>query len=95
MGDKLLEVKNLHVSFRTYGGEVKAVRGISFDVFKGETLAVVGESGSGKSVAAQSVMKLIPMPPGQIKSGEILLDGVDLSQRQANRWRRSGARTSA
>ncbi|MBJ6363883.1 ABC transporter ATP-binding protein [Paenibacillus sp. GCM10012307] len=78
MRDKLLEVKNLKVSFRTYGGEVQAVRDISFDVYKGETLAVVGESGSGKSVAAQSVMKLIPMPPGQIKSGEILLNGIDL-----------------
>ena len=48
--EKLLEVKNLHVSFDTYGGEVKAVRGVSFDLFKGETLAIVGESGSGKSV---------------------------------------------
>lgn len=75
---KLLEVKNLEVSFQTYGGEVQAVRGVSFDLLKGETLAIVGESGSGKSVATQTMMKLIPMPPGKIKNGQILFNGVDL-----------------
>ncbi|MCK9909412.1 ATP-binding cassette domain-containing protein, partial [Microbacteriaceae bacterium K1510] len=58
--EKLLEVENLHVSFTTDGGEVKAVRGVSFSLHKGETLAIVGESGCGKSVTARSVMKLIP-----------------------------------
>ncbi len=76
--DVLLDVKNLHVSFDTYGGEVKAVRGVSFSLDKGETLAIVGESGCGKSVTAQSIMQLIPMPPGKIKSGEVWLDGRDL-----------------
>lgn len=76
--EKLLEVKDLHVSFQTYGGDVQAVRGVSFDLYKGETLAIVGESGSGKSVTAQSLMKLIPMPPGKITRGQILLDGDDL-----------------
>ncbi len=70
--EKLLEVKNLHVSFDTYGGEVKAVRGVSFDLFKGETLAIVGESGSGKSVTTKALMRLIPNPPGRIKEGQIL-----------------------
>jgi len=76
--EKLLEVKNLEVSFRTYAGEVQAVRGVTFDVYKGETLAIVGESGSGKSVTSQSIMRLIPMPPGEIKNGQILLEGEDL-----------------
>lgn len=76
--DKLLEVKDLEVSFQTYAGEVKAVRGVNFDVYKGETLAIVGESGSGKSVTSQTIMKLIPMPPGKIANGQILFDGEDL-----------------
>ena len=72
MGKKLLEVKDLSVSFNTYAGEVQALRGISFSVDRGETLAIVGESGSGKSVTVQTIMRLIPMPPGEIKNGEIL-----------------------
>src|SRR5690554_8229720 len=69
---KLLEVKSLRVSFDTYGYEVQAVRGVSFHVNKGEAIAIVGESGCGKSVTAQSIMGLIPMPPGRIKEGQIL-----------------------
>ncbi len=81
MMEKLLEVKDLEVSFRTYAGEVQAVRGVSFDLYKGETLAIVGESGSGKSVTSQSIMRLIPMPPGEFKNGQILLEGEDLIQK--------------
>ena len=81
---KILEVNDLHVSFNTYGGEVQAVRGVSFDLFEGETLAIVGESGSGKSVTAQAIMKLIAEPPGEYKKGSILLDGVDLLQKSEN-----------
>ncbi len=76
--EKLLEVKDLEVAFQTYAGEVKAVRGVNFDLYKGETLAIVGESGSGKSVTSQTIMKLIPMPPGKITKGQILFDGDDL-----------------
>lgn len=76
--EKILEVKNLEVSFQTYGGQVKAVRGVSFDLHKGETLAIVGESGSGKSVTSQTIMKLIPMPPGKITGGQILFSGEDI-----------------
>ncbi|MCR6544386.1 ABC transporter ATP-binding protein [Dehalobacterium formicoaceticum] len=76
----LLEVKNLAVSFKTYGGEVQAVRGVSFTVKPGETVAIVGESGSGKSVTATTLMGLIPVPPGEIKGGEILFNGVDLTR---------------
>ncbi|WP_141433240.1 ABC transporter ATP-binding protein [Bacillus sp. 03113] len=78
--DKVLEVKNLHVSFSTYGGEVKAVRGVSFDLYKGETLAIVGESGCGKSVTSQSIMRLIPEPPGNITAGSVLFNGYDLTK---------------
>lgn len=78
MSDKILEVKNLHVSFDTYAGEVKAIRGVDFHINKGESLAIVGESGSGKSVTVQTVMRLIPMPPGRIKEGEILFKGNNL-----------------
>ncbi|UZH06077.1 ABC transporter ATP-binding protein [Heyndrickxia coagulans] len=74
----LLEVKNLEVNFKTYGGEVKAVRDVSFHVEHGEVIAIVGESGSGKSVTVQSIMGLIPDPPGKIKGGQILFEGQDL-----------------
>ena len=87
MNEKILEVKNLSVSFNTYAGEVKALRDISFHVNRGETLAIVGESGSGKSVTVQTVMKLIPMPPGEIKGGEILFQGEDLIKVSDERMR--------
>ena len=74
----LLEVNNLSVSFNTYAGEVKALRDISFKVNRGETLAIVGESGSGKSVTVQSIMRLLPTPPAEIKTGEIIFEGVNL-----------------
>ncbi|AYV68566.1 MULTISPECIES: ABC transporter ATP-binding protein [Niallia] len=75
---KLLEVKDLRVSFNTYNGEVQAVRGVSFDLNKGETLAIVGESGSGKSVTSNAIMRLLPEPQSVIKTGEILFEGEDL-----------------
>ena len=78
MGEKLLQVKDLRVSYYTYAGEVQSVRGISFDVEKGETVAIVGESGCGKSVTAKSIMRLIA-DPGKIKEGSaITLDGRDV-----------------
>ena len=77
--EKLLEVKNLCVNFGTYGGEVKAVRGVTFDLHKGETLAIVGESGSGKSVACKTIMRILSSN-GYIKYGQILFDGKDLTK---------------
>ena len=74
----LLSVDDLHVEFDTYGGVVKAVRGVSFNVRAGKTLAIVGESGCGKSVTVQSIMGLIPMPPGRITRGTAMLDGIDI-----------------
>ena len=78
MSEPLLQVDNLHVDFQTYGGVVQAVRGVSFDVHAGQTLAIVGESGCGKSVTVQSLMGLIPMPPGRIHQGSATLRGKDI-----------------
>lgn len=77
--NKILEVDDLHVSFSTYGGEVKAVRGVSFDLYQGETLAIVGESGCGKSVTANSIMQLIPKPAGKIHNGKIIFKDQDIT----------------
>ena len=74
----LLEIENLAVEFDTYGGTVQAVRGVSFSVDSGKTLAIVGESGCGKSVTVQSMMGLIPMPPGRITAGSARLRGIEI-----------------
>ena len=75
--DKKLQVNNLQISFRTQGGIVKAVRNISFDLHKGETLAIVGESGSGKSVTSKAIMGILA-GNSIVEGGEILYDGQDL-----------------
>src|SRR5699024_1662789 len=77
--EKILDVNDLHVTFTTYGGTVKAVRGVSFDLHKGETLAIVGESGCGKSVTSNAIMRLIPDPPGKISNGMITFKGKELT----------------
>ncbi len=74
----LLEVRDLHVEFRTREGVAKAVNGVTYEVDQGETLAVLGESGSGKSVTAQAIMGILDMPPGRISGGEIVFQGRDL-----------------
>lgn len=78
--EKILEVKDLHISFHTFSGEVQAIRGVNFDLLKGETLAIVGESGSGKSVTTKALMRLLPESNSEIKAGEILFDGKDLAK---------------
>jgi len=76
--EKIVEVKNLELSFHTFAGEVKAIQGVNFEVYKGETLAIVGESGSGKSVTTKSIMRLLPQSSTEYKNGEILFGGKDL-----------------
>jgi len=76
----LLKVDNLHVDFTANGKTTHAVRGVSFHIDQGETVALVGESGSGKSVTALSVLKLLPYPPASHPAGSILFDGEDLMQ---------------
>ena len=78
MTKKLLEVNDLKLNFKTYAGVVQAVRGVSFELYEGETLAIVGESGSGKSVTSNAIMKLVPQPPGIYAGGEIKFEGRDL-----------------
>ena len=75
--EKKLEVNNLRISFKTVNGKVQAVRNISFDLYKGETLAIVGESGSGKSVTSKSILGILS-GNAIVESGEIIYDGQDL-----------------
>lgn len=75
---ELLEVKNLSISFYTRGGEVQAVRDVSFSLKQGEVLAIVGESGCGKSALCKGIMKLLPAD-GKIKSGSVLINGADIT----------------
>lgn len=75
--EKILNIKNLKVSFRTNNGTVKAVRGINLQLCKGQTLAIVGESGSGKSVTARAILGILS-PNSIVESGEIIYDGKDL-----------------
>ncbi|WP_054704209.1 ABC transporter ATP-binding protein [Bacillus sp. JCM 19041] len=84
----ILEIKNLHVNFKTYGGEIQAVRGVNLKLNKGETLAIVGESGCGKSVTAQSIMRLLPKTSAVIKEGEILFRGADLTKLSDKKMRK-------
>ena len=76
----LLSVRNLVIEFTTRYGPVRAVDGVSFDIYPNETLGIVGESGCGKTVTGLSLLRLIPSPPGRIVSGEILLQGRDLTK---------------
>ena len=74
----LLEVENLHVEFHTADGVAKAINGVNFDLYEGQTLAILGESGSGKSVTAQAIMGILDMPPAVIPHGQIRYCGQDL-----------------
>lgn len=89
--EKILEVKELAVSYHTYAGEVQAVRGISFDIYKGEAVAIVGESGCGKSVTSKAIMGLIQTPPGEIKQkSEILYRNkniIELDKKELQQYR--------
>lgn len=86
MADRLIDVKNLQVSFHTYAGEVKAVRGLDFHVNRGETLAFVGESGCGKSVTAKALMRLLPEESSEIKKDSIItFEGEDVMSMKGKR----------
>ncbi|MDT2753342.1 ABC transporter ATP-binding protein [Enterococcus pseudoavium] len=78
--EKILEVNNLNISFDTYAGKVRAIRGVDFDLNKGETLAIVGESGSGKSVTTRTIMRLLSSN-ATIDDGEILFKGQNIVEK--------------
>ena len=83
----LLSVRNLHTTFKTDAGLVRAVNNVSFDVHRGEVLAIVGESGSGKSVAAMSILGLVPSPPALIEAEGVFWKGEDLLRVSPSRMR--------
>ena len=78
MDDTLIQVKDLQISFKYDGVMTPVIRGVSFDIKRGETLGMVGESGSGKSVTSREIMRLIAAPPARIDKGEILFEGRDI-----------------
>ena len=88
MTESLLQVRDLHVSFGRGAREVKAVRGVSFDIGKGETVALVGESGSGKSVTALSILQLLPYPLAHHPKGSIAFQGQELIGARENTLRK-------
>jgi len=93
--ETLLDIADLKVEFRTGRGVVQAVRGASFSVARGETLAIIGESGSGKSVTARAVLGILQSPPAFITGGSIRYDGMDLlSLARAERRKLQGDRIS-
>ncbi len=84
----LLEIRNLAIQFHTENGIIEAVKGVSFSLEKGETLAIVGESGSGKSVTGLALTRLLPEPPTKYAGGEILFDGKSVLGMSADELRR-------
>ncbi|ADL48894.1 ABC transporter ATP-binding protein [Micromonospora sp. WMMD718] len=80
-GGHLLEVRDLHVEFRTREGVARVINGVTYHLDAGETLAVLGESGSGKSVTAQAIMGILDTPPAYVRAGQILYQGRDLLTR--------------
>jgi peptide/nickel transport system ATP-binding protein len=85
---RLLTVKDLKIYFHILAGTVRAVDGVDFHIDQGETLGVVGESGCGKSVTAMALLKLIPMPPGELVGGTAEFEGADLLRLDSERIRR-------
>jgi peptide/nickel transport system ATP-binding protein len=83
MGTPLLEVKNLTIHFHLKRGTLAAAQNISFSLQESETFGIVGETGCGKTVTSLSILRLIPSPPGEIASGEILFEGEDLLKKSA------------
>lgn len=87
MSDTVLELDDLTIRFKLKHGDLTAVNGVSFKVKRGETFGLVGESGSGKTVTARSIMRLVPMPPGEIVKGRVLFEGESVYDKSDNEMR--------
>jgi len=87
MADPVLQLDDLTVRFHLKRGQLTAIDGVTFTVHRGETFGLVGESGSGKTVTARSVMRLIPMPPGEIVRGRILYEGTNILEHSDQQMR--------
>lgn len=80
----LLEIKNLHVHFKVYGGMLKVLDGVQFKVYPGEKVGLVGETGCGKTTTMKAILRILPMPPARIPHGEIFFKGADLLKMRSN-----------
>ena len=80
----LLEIKNLHVHFKVYGGVLKVLDGVQFKVHAGEKVGLVGETGCGKTTTMKAILRILPMPPARIPQGEILFKGEDILKMRSN-----------
>jgi oligopeptide/dipeptide ABC transporter ATP-binding protein len=87
MANPVLQLQDLTVRFHLKRGQLTAVDGVTFTVHRGETFGLVGESGSGKTVTARSVMRLVPIPPGEILRGRILFEGENILEKSAPQMR--------
>lgn len=88
MSEKILEIKNLVVEYDTDESIVYAVNGINLDVKKGETIGLVGETGAGKTTIARAILRILPVPPAKVKSGEIIFEGRDLTKLSESEMRK-------
>ena len=86
--EKLIDVSNLKTHFFTEEGVVKAVDGVDFEIYPGETIGIVGESGCGKSVTSLSIMRLVESPPGRIVDGSIMFEGEDIVKKKQKEMRK-------
>ncbi len=78
MGKRLLDIRNLHVGFNVYGGQLKVLNGINFTMDEGEKIGLVGETGCGKTTTAKSILKILPDPPAYTETGEIMFKGKNI-----------------
>src|SRR5262245_56053941 len=87
MADPVLQLQDLTVQFHLKRGQLTAVDGVTLTVHRGETFGLVGESGSGKTVTARSIMRLVPIPPGEMVRGRILFEGENILEKSAQEMR--------
>ena len=91
MSEMIIDIRNLYVNFNIYEGVTRVLNGVNFRVAKGQKVGLIGEAGCGKTTTVKSIMKILQMPPAEVKGGEIFLEGSDvlkMSQRELQMMRR-------